>query len=261
MHLPTTLSYISLLATSAIALPSPQTKPSTTKPPYFILAGDSTTAVQSEGGGGWGTGFLTTTLTKGASGHNYGHNGATTVSFRQGGDWATVLSAAKDASKDFAPYVTIQFGHNDQKPDKNISAKQLTANLVAFVNEVKDVGATPILVTSLSRRKYGSDGKIKPDLADVVAAAKDAANETGADIIDLNAASTKYLNQIGAEKAPTYDLKAGDSTHLNAEGSVVFGNLVAMLIKKEVPAVSKYLKPVASVKSALEKGVYIFPKV
>ena len=170
-------------------------------------------------------------------------------------------ASAKNASKNYTPYVTIQFGHNDQKPDKNISAAQLTTNLVAFVDEAKKAGATPILVTSLSRRKYGTDGKIKPDLADVVAAAKNAAAESGADIIDLNAASTKYLNAIGPEKAPTYDLKAGDSTHLNAEGSVVFGNLVAMLIKKEVPAVSKYLKPVKAVQSALEKGVYIFPKV
>lgn len=28
------------------------------RPPFFVLAGDSTTAVQSEGGGGWGDGFL-----------------------------------------------------------------------------------------------------------------------------------------------------------------------------------------------------------
>jgi lysophospholipase L1-like esterase len=257
MHLPTALSYLSLLATTTTALATAKAKA-----PFFILAGDSTTAKQSEGGGGWGTGFLTTTLTNGATGTNYGHNGATTVSFRQGGDWATVLSAAKTAaSKSYAPYVTIQFGHNDQKPAANISAAQLTTNLVAFVNEVKQVGATPILVTSLSRRKYGSDGKIKLDLADVVAAAKQAASETGADIIDLNAASVKYLNAIGKDKAPTYDLKEGDSTHLNAQGSVVFGNLVAMLIKKEVPAVSSYIKPVKAVQSALEKGVYILPTV
>ncbi|KAL1792150.1 hypothetical protein ACET3X_009901 [Alternaria dauci] len=255
MHLSTPLTYISFLATSAFALSK------AAKAPFFILAGDSTTAVQSTGGGGWGTGFLTTTLTSGASGINYGRNGATTVSFREGGNWATVLASAKNASENYTPYITIQFGHNDQKPDKNISAAQLTTNLVALVNEAKSAGATPILVTSLSRRKYGSDGKIKPDLADVVAATKNAAAESGAAIIDLNAASTKYLNAIGPEKAPTYDLKAGDSTHLNAEGSVVFGNLVAMLIKTEVPGVSKYLKPVKAVKSALEKGVYIFPKV
>ncbi|KAG9186681.1 hypothetical protein G6011_09789 [Alternaria panax] len=261
MHLPTTLSYISLLATSALALPASQAEPRAVKPPFFILAGDSTTAVQSTGGGGWGTGFLTTTLTGGASGVNYGHNGATTVSFRDGGDWATVLTAAKNASKDYTPYITMQFDHNDQKADKNISPAQLTTNLVAFVNEAKKAGAIPILVTSLSRRKYGSDGKVKLDLAAVVTAAKNAATQTGADIIDLNAASMQYLNAIGAEKGKTYDLKAGDSTHINAQGSVVFGNLVAILIKKEVPAISQYLKPVKDVQSALEKGVYIFPKV
>jgi lysophospholipase L1-like esterase len=261
MHLSTTLSYISLLAVSASALPSPKPKPNATKPPYFVLAGDSTTAVQSTGGGGWGTGFLTTTLKKGASGHNYGHNGATTVTFRQGGDWATVLSAAKNASSHYSPYVTIQFGHNDQKPDKNISAAALTTNLVAYVNEVRDVGATPILVTSLSRRSYGTDGKIKLNLADVAAATEEAASKSGASIIDLNAASTEYLNAIGAEKAHTYNLIPTDNTHLNAAGSVVFGNLVAMLIREEIPALSKYVKPVASVQKALQTGVYILPEV
>jgi lysophospholipase L1-like esterase len=261
MHLPSTLSYLSLLATCASALPSPKPRPSTPKPPYFILAGDSTTAVQSAGGGGWGTGFLTTTLQKGASGHNYGHNGATTVSFRQGGDWATVLSSAKNASAKYTPYVTIQFGHNDQKPEKNISAADLTRNLVAFVNEVRDVGATPILVTSLSRRSYGSDGKIKLNLADVVAATKEAATKSKADIIDLNAASTGYLNDIGEEKAHTYNLKPDDNTHLNAEGSVVFGNMVAMLLDDAVKGLEKYVKPVPSVQMAIQKGIYIFPAV
>lgn len=46
------------------------------KPAAFFLAGDSTTAVQSTGGGGWGNGFLNTTLKNGATGKNYGHNGA-----------------------------------------------------------------------------------------------------------------------------------------------------------------------------------------
>lgn len=78
------------------------------KPAAFYLAGDSTTAVQSTNGGGWGNGFLNTTLKNGAIGKNYGHNGATTVSFREGGDWATVLGAVEDAKADYTPYVTIQ---------------------------------------------------------------------------------------------------------------------------------------------------------
>ena len=252
------MSYFMLFASLATALPSQQAK---ARPPYFALAGDSTTAVQSTGGGGWGDGFLNTTLHKGATGKNFGHNGATTVSFRQGGDWANVLAAVKDASKNYDPYVTIQFGHNDQKPDKNISMADLTNNLIAYVKEVRAVPATPILVTSLSRRSYNSSGLIVLNLADVTAATKEAAKQTGADIIDLNSASTKYLNAIGKDKAHTYNLNPTDNTHLNDEGSVVFGNQVAMLIDEEVPELKKYVKPVASIAKALKAGKYIFPEV
>ena len=241
-----------------MALPSREVK---AKPPYFALAGDSTTAVQSAGGGGWGDGFLNTTLHRGASGKNFGHNGATTVSFRQGGDWANVLAAAKAVSKDHRSYVTLQFGHNDQKPTQNISIEAFTNNLVQFVKEVRAVPATPILVTSLSRRTYDSSGHIVLNLADVVAATKKAAEQTGADIIDLNAASTKYLNAIGADKAHTYNLEPTDNTHLNSEGSIVFGNLVAMLIDRELPGLNEYVQPVPSIAEALDKGEYVFPKV
>ncbi|KAI8936360.1 hypothetical protein NX059_006772 [Plenodomus lindquistii] len=247
------------LTSLTTAIPAKQAK---AKPPAFFLAGDSTTAVQSTGGGGWGDGFLNTTLTNGATGKNFGHNGATTVSFRAGGDWTAVLDAAKSSLPKFTPHVTIQFGHNDQKPEKNISMAQLTANLVSFVNEVRAVPATPILVTSLSRRRFKTDtGLVNENLADVTAAAKEAAKQSGAEIIDLNAASTKYLNSIGEANAATYNLVATDFTHLNGEGSVVFGNLVAMLIDAEVAEVAKYVKPVKKVEQALKKGTYIFPKV
>lgn len=228
---------------------------------------------------GWGSGFLNTTLQNGTTGKNFGHNGATTVSFREGGDWANVLKAAKSALPKYEPYVTIQFGHNDQKPAKNISKypptthinytyspslgmAQLTANLVAFVTEVRAIPATPILVTSLSRRSFNTATHlVKDSLADVTAAAKAAATKSGAAIIDLNAASMKYLNAIGATNAATYNLNPTDFTHLNGEGSVVFGNLVAMLLKDEVQTLGQWIKPVEKVETALKKGEYIFPKL
>jgi hypothetical protein len=74
----------------------------------FFLAGDSTTAQQATSGGGWGNGFLTT-ITNGSFGMNYGHNGATTVSFRNGGDWARVLAKVNQSKAlDYKPFVTIQ---------------------------------------------------------------------------------------------------------------------------------------------------------
>ncbi|KAH7348222.1 SGNH hydrolase-type esterase domain-containing protein [Pyrenochaeta sp. MPI-SDFR-AT-0127] len=228
------------------------------KPAAFFLAGDSTTAVQSTGGGGWGDGFIATTLKEGATGKNYGHNGATTVSFRDGGDWATVIAAAKKATSSYDTYVTIQFGHNDQKPAKNITMAQLTSNLVKFVKEVRAAGATPILVTSLSRRRF-SNGKINENLADVTAATKEAASKSGAKIIDLNAASTKYLNAIGEANSATYNLNPTDFTHLNTQGSIVFGNLVAGLIDEALPNLKKYVVPVPEIAAALKDGKYYFP--
>ncbi|KAL2066439.1 hypothetical protein VTL71DRAFT_2510 [Oculimacula yallundae] len=227
------------------------------KPPAFFLAGDSTTA----SGGGWGNGFLTT-LVGGAIGTNFGHNGATTESFVSGGDWGNVIASVKESTLGYTPYVTIQFGHNDQKADKNITVAKFTANLKALAQEVTAAGGVPILVTSLSRRKY-SAGIIKADLAEQVKATLAAASDLGAVFIDLNAASMKYLNAIGETNARTYDLAEGDSTHLTPAAGLVFGNVVAGLISKSSVgcAVESFLKEDASIESAVTSGTYILPTI
>ena len=89
-----------LLAVGAAAAPSHASK----KPAYFVLAGDSTTAVD----GGWGDGFLETAVREPAGGINLGHSGATTVSFRDGGDWAAVIEQVKSHAKSHQVFVTIQ---------------------------------------------------------------------------------------------------------------------------------------------------------
>jgi lysophospholipase L1-like esterase len=89
-----------LLAIGATGLPGRLHK----KPAYFVLAGDSTTAPD----GGWGDGFLSTAVRKPASGINLGHSGATTVSFRNGGDWAVVIDQVKNHTKSHKVFVTIQ---------------------------------------------------------------------------------------------------------------------------------------------------------
>lgn len=71
---------------------------------YWVLAGDSTTATN----GGWGDAFLATTVAEGSSGKNYGHSGATTKSFRAGGDWSKVIGEIDTHKDDSRVYVTIQ---------------------------------------------------------------------------------------------------------------------------------------------------------
>lgn len=129
--------------TALLLVLSGTTSSAAANPPAFFLAGDSTTAVQSSGGGGWGNGFLSF-LVSPAWGENLGHNGATTASFVDGGDWATVLGYVSDNRDEFDTYVTIQFGHNDQKPEKGISLEQFQTNLENLATEVKEAGATPV---------------------------------------------------------------------------------------------------------------------
>jgi lysophospholipase L1-like esterase len=262
-HFTMKLYLLSLFFLTLNALPNPSSS-SSDKPPYFLLAGDSTTAVQSANGGGWGDGFLTTTLSQGAGGHNYGHNGATTVSFRQGGDWATVLKKVEEVKAKYQPYVTIQFGHNDQKPKANISVEEYTTNLETYVGEVQKAGATPILVTPLARRKFDNSTGVPTvvrSLEEQRIGTIKAARKTGASYIDLNKASTQYLNSIGPFNAHTYNLKADDSTHLNVAGSQVFGGMVAGLIIKEYPQLGTagFVHVDGKLRTALEKGQYYWP--
>ncbi|RAL14794.1 putative esterase [Aspergillus homomorphus CBS 101889] len=251
----------SLLALAGGTNAHPKTTP---RAPLFLLAGDSTTAKQSTGGGGWGNGFINTTLHHGATGINYGVNGRTTVSYRADGYWATVLSKVTASRNEANPYVTIQFGHNDQKPAANISITEYTSNLERFVTEVRAAGGNPILVTPLSRRGYdNSTGvpRVVENLAAQRAATIAAARATGATFIDLNEASTRYLNSIGPADAWTYNLNPEDQTHLNAQGSVVFGGLVALLIEGALPELKEegFVGVEKKLEVALDERKYFWP--
>jgi len=203
----------------------------TTKPPAFFLAGDSTTASinAARTGGGWGDGFLET-LKNGAVGWNLGHNGATTVSYRANGNWTRVLDSVSGNKTKYSPFVTIQFGHNDQLAFEGISVAQYTANLVQFGRDVRNAGGEPILVTPISRRAFNSSGVVIEDLAAQAAATKNAANTLGAQVVDLNKASTDFLNDRGSDFAKTLNLSTNDYTHLNEYGRRIFGRMVSLLM-------------------------------
>lgn len=231
------------------------------KPAAFYLAGDSTTAAQSNGGGGWGVGFLKT-LTNGAIGTDLGYNGDTTVSYVGGGDWANVIDAVTRAKADYTPYVTIQFGHNDQKPSANISLAEYTANLKQLATEAVAAGGVPILVTPISRRSFNSSGVVIQDLSQQRTATIAAANSINVSYIDLNLASTKYLNSIGAADSATYNRIPTDYTHLNPTGSIVFGDLVSWLLTTTTvhgKDIADYTRPNSTVVSDIVSGTYVFP--
>ncbi|CAO2653998.1 Nn.00g107310.m01.CDS01 [Neocucurbitaria sp. VM-36] len=202
------------------------------KPVYWLLAGDSTTAPA----GGWGDAFLSTTVANGSSGHNYGHSGATTKSFRAGGDWNKVVSDVGTFKKNYSVYVTIQFGHNDQKSTSGVTLADYKTNLGNFASEIIAAGGVPILVTPLTRRSFNSSTKrVIENLSNERATTIAVAKENNVHFIDLNKASTDYVNAIGESAITPYNLDGTDRTHLSPWGGVVFARIVSDLLVEKYP--------------------------
>ncbi|KAI5803677.1 putative esterase [Geopyxis carbonaria] len=243
------LSLLGLLTASVAARPHHRAAPS-----VFLLAGDSTTATQAANGGGWGDGFKNRTLLAPSFAENHGVNGRTTASYVSDGYWASVLSLTKSHSAaGSAVFVTIQFGHNDQKLADFAATFQ--ANLKRMVGEVTAAGGTPVLVTPLSRRNFNADGTIDDALSAWAGYTLAVAAETGARSVDLWKASVAYLEKIGETAARRLDLKSGDATHLNADGSVVFGRLVSDLVVAAVPGVKAVTRADAVLSKQIADGV------
>jgi lysophospholipase L1-like esterase len=210
----------------------------------IALIGDST---QTENAG-YGLGFCAN-LTDRVTCINDAKGGASTKTYRQDGLWDNALAGKPD-------YMLIQFGHNDEESTEHLPREtdlqtEYPANLKRFVEEARAHGITPVLVTPLSRRYYGADGKIHSDLIAHAAAMKKVAEEEHAPLIDLHALSVAYLNTLteaqgqalGLTKKDAQGNLIPDKTHLNFEGSYVFGRMVAVEMAKAVPALAVYLKP------------------
>ncbi|CAE6462254.1 unnamed protein product [Rhizoctonia solani] len=199
----------------------------------YVLAGDSTTANGTvPNSGGWGNGFCAS-LVPGTPCINRARNGATTVSFRDGGNWnLTIESAKSEVANGRKTWVTIQFGHNDMKV---MTAEAMGANLATFVDEVRAVGAEPILITSLTRRNFNVDNVTLNDTLGPWANATIAiSQDKKTPLLDLHKWSIWYVEKIGPDAAHRLNRLPDDNTHLNVNGTTVFGRMVADLMAVEL---------------------------
>jgi lysophospholipase L1-like esterase len=225
----------------------------------FILVGDSTVAP----GNGWGPGFCDL-LTKEASCVNLAKNGRSSSSFRAEGLWDQALKEMKAPGE---KYVLIQFGHNDQpgKPGRSTDlATEFPANMRGYVEEARAAGATPVLITPLTRRMFRA-GKLSDNLGPWAASTMKVGAETGAPVLPLNAESAATVQKMGPAEANTLAVepppssiaeaasgpdspeapKEGtqfDYTHLGPKGSAVFGRMVAEELVRAIPALRNKLK-------------------
>lgn len=250
-----------LILLSALALPALLLLTSAKeKKVKLITVGDSTMAPNRRLGGdpadpgrGWVEGLPRYMDTEKIEIVNEAISGRSTRSYLDEGAWAKVLPKIGKGD-----YVLIQFGHNDQKKtdpkrytDPQGDYKEF---LRLYINETRERGGVPILATSIVRRHFDQDGKLKDTHRAYLAAMKEVGVEMGVPVVDMEALTRAFIQQAGSEESKKYYIYvepgvakrfpegAKDDTHLGVEGADAFAKLfVQGVVEMDLP-LAAYVK-------------------
>lgn len=201
---------------------------------------------------GWGQ-LLPEFVNQKAVVKNYAQNGRSTRTFIEEGLWTNLINNTEKGD-----FVIIQFGHNDSSKDKGeryTNPAQFRINFVAFVNEVKLKGATPILCTPVARRKFDENGKlisthgIYPDII------RQVAKQYDVPLIDMEKLTSQWLQQEGVEASKKYFHKfppgvsklypqgLDDNTHFNELGAKIVAAMFVNEVKnKHINGLMSFIK-------------------
>ena len=187
--------------------------------------------------------------------NNRGKSGASTRTFYETENlWPSVKKQMRAGD-----YLIIQFAHNDEKckgEDVYVKNAQLRsegkdtltdmrgtepnttykAYLRKFINEAREMGVTPILMSPICRA-YFKDGKINSEGRHVLSAEKDyvrcmreVAEEMNVPFLDMTAASCAFYESRGKEFCMEHYFNCGDKTHTSAQGGMAIATLAYSLI-------------------------------
>lgn len=228
--------------------------------------GDSTMEQKSEdpvsnpnGQRGWAQ-MLSQFVMNGANVNDRAKSGTSSKTFYEDKDsngnyrfWFTVTPQIKAGD-----YVFIQFAHNDEKDGGWQSThdgvtytgigtnpwEQYTAYLTRYVNEVRAIGAIPILFTPIVRNGFsgttmtptachniGTDSVGRP--LDYPAAMRKVASDMGCAIVDHTLITKAYCESIGASQTSTLIYNVGDGTHLGIFGATLYARLAVKELLKQ----------------------------
>jgi lysophospholipase L1-like esterase len=207
----------------------------------IVLVGDSTVNDRT----GWGLGFKQFIDTNKAEVINVAMGGRSSMSFMKEGRWTNALKLKGD-------YYLVQFGHNNQpgKPGRSTDMATFVANMNQYADDALAIGATPVMVTPLTRRQWDREnpGKIKSSLEPYAVEVRKIAAEKKIPLVDLHARSIALCESLGPEKCYEFSpmktengTNTYDGTHLQGVGRVMFARLVVEELRTNVPALAPVL--------------------
>ena len=216
----------------------------------IFLAGDSTMSVKEKKAypeTGWGMPFADW-WDSSVTVINKAKNGRSTKTFIQEGIWQSIINEMKAGD-----YVMIQFGHNDESPEKKdryTPPDSFRMNLIRFVQEVQQKKGNPILVSPVSRRKFDMQGNAVATHEKYTPLVQSVATEMQVPYINLDSASRALYQMLGPDKSqliflqlqpgehPNYPDGKIDNTHFNELGARLIAQIVLKEIRATVPALA-----------------------
>ncbi|AVR45662.1 rhamnogalacturonan acetylesterase [Christiangramia fulva] len=234
--------------------------------PTLYLIGDSTMADKKDPDvnpeHGWGQ-MLPELMTSDIKVENHAVNGRSSRSFIDEGRWKTVKDKLQKGD-----YVFIQFGHNDEKiKDSTRFTNPYTQywhNLEKFVQETREKGATPILLSSIVRRNFNENGVLVDTHGDYPLVTRLVAQKMDVPFIDMGWLTERLEMQYGPEgsKKLHLHLEPGDDpyepkgrhddTHLSELGATLEASLALKAAARQDLGLQKYIKPEVLSKEILE---------
>ncbi len=201
-------------------------------PLAVYLIGDSTVA----SGSGWGDSLEV--LFAGVSVANAALGGRSSKSFLDEGAFDAVRA-------DLSPgdYLLIQFGHNDSKPDEARHTEPGVAPayegtfrtyLEQYIDEARGAGATPILITSVSRMTFSSEGEHRRTHGDYAHATRQVAIDNDVVLLDLEEHSHQVFQALGEDETVLlyagYGGDSSDRTHFPPDKAFRVAEMVSALL-------------------------------
>lgn len=210
--------------------------------PTVFLLGDSTVADQSgEPYASWGQ-MLTALFKPSVAVANHAESGETFRDSLARRRIDKILSVLQPGDT-----VLMQFGHNDQKQQKDGSgnAESYKAELRTHAERILARGGVPVVVSSMERRNFDAQGKLKPSLTEYADSARAVAQDMKLAFIDLNAMSQQVYAALGPERSQAaHPLNNGklDNTHHNNYGAMQLARLVALGLREARVPVADQLR-------------------
>lgn len=231
--------------------------------PVVWFTGDSTVKnTDKDKNGMWGLGSQAYTVfdKNKITCYNAAQAGRSTRTYLNEGRWDKVYNALQPGD-----YVFIQFGHNDigginTDKERGVipgasdtchvykSAKDGTYELVysfgwylkKFIDDVREKGATPILV-SLTPRNEWSNGKIERRNDTYGKWYRDVVSQTGVEFVDLHNIMADYLDKKCGCKAKADKYYNHDHTHSSLLGAKTNAHNIAIGLKAIHSKLASYL--------------------